>query len=113
MTPSLSVASFEPSMAHRVPPHNLEAEQSVLGSMMLSKTSVGEVLEVLRRPDDFYREAHQRIFESIRDLFSAGEPVDGITVPEELERRGVLEQVGGRPYILTLVAGVAVPGNAT
>ena len=110
MPPTLSVAAAP--LAGRVPPHNLEAEQSVLGSMMLSKTAVGEVLEVLR-PDDFYRESHQRICEAIRDLFASGEPVDGITVTEELERRGRLESVGGRPYILTLVAGVAVPGNAT
>lgn len=110
MAASLSVAA--PSQAFgRVPPHNLEAEQSVLGSMMLSKSIVGEVLEVLR-PDDFYREAHGRICSAIRDLFSAGEPVDGITVPDELERRGHLESVGGRAYVHTLVAGVPHPGNA-
>ena len=99
------------SVAGRVPPHNLEAEQSVLGSMMLSKMAVGEVLENLRA-DDFYREAHIRIGEAIRDLYSSGEPVDAITVPDELERRGQLDTVGGRPYIHTLVASVPHPGNA-
>jgi replicative DNA helicase len=99
------------SVAGRVPPHNLEAEQSVLGSMMLSKTAIGEVLEKLR-PDDFYREAHIRIAECSRDLFSSGEPVDAITVPDELERRGQLDSVGGRPYVHTLVASVPHPGNA-
>jgi len=100
------------SVAGRVPPHNLEAEQSVLGSMMLSKTAVAEVLEKLR-PDDFYREAHIRIAEAAHDLFSSGEPVDAITVPDELERRGQLESVGGRPYVHTLVASVPHPGNAS
>ena len=111
MPANLSVAPATHQQFGRVPPHNLEAEQSVLGSMMLSKTIVGEVLEILR-PDDFYREAHQRICEAVRDLFSAGEPVDGITVPDELERRGHLESVGGRAYVHTLVNGVPHPGNA-
>jgi replicative DNA helicase len=106
-----SYAEDTASVAGRVPPHNLEAEQSVLGSMMLSKTAIGEVLEKLR-PDDFYREAHIRIAEAARDLFSSGEPVDAITVPDELERRGQLDSVGGRPYVHTLVASVPHPGNA-
>ena len=112
MTPNLSVATAPPTIGSRVPPHNLDAEQSVLGSMMLSRTVVGEVLEAMRHADDFYREAHQRIYEAIRDLFSTGEPVDAITVPDELERRGHLESVGGRPYVHTLVASVPHPGNA-
>jgi replicative DNA helicase len=107
-----SYAEDTTSVAGRVPPHNLEAEQSVLGSMMLSKTAIGEVLEKLR-PDDFYREAHIRIAEVARDLYSSGEPVDAITVPDELERRNALESVGGRPYVHTLVASVPHPGNAS
>ncbi|HEX9711359.1 MAG TPA: replicative DNA helicase [Actinomycetota bacterium] len=100
----------EPSSG-RVPPHNLEAEESVLGSMMLSKTAVGEALELLQ-PEDFYREAHLRIAETIRDLFGQGEPVDAITVAEELRRRGVLADVGGAPYIHTLVSSVPTAANA-
>src|SRR5690349_20353804 len=107
-----SYAEETTSVAGRVPPHNLEAEQSVLGSMMLSKQAVGEVLENLR-PDDFYREAHIRIAEAIRDLFASGEPVDAITVPDELERRNQLESVGGKPYVHTLVASVPHAGNST
>jgi replicative DNA helicase len=95
----------------RVPPHNLEAEQSVLGSMMLSKSVVAEVMEILR-PEDFYREAHQRICEATRDLFASGEPVDAVTVAEELRRRTALEQVGGAPYIHTLVSAVPIASNA-
>src|SRR5688500_1543236 len=88
----------------RVPPHNLEAEESVLGSMLLSKHAVGDVLEILTGPGDFYREAHVRIAEVIRDLFGQGEPVDAITVAEELRRRGSLEDVGGTPYLATLLS---------
>jgi replicative DNA helicase len=96
----------------RVPPHNLEAEESVLGSVMLSKIATSEVLEDLQ-PEDFYREAHATIFEVVRDLFSQGEPVDAITVSDELQRRGSLEAVGGKPFIHTLVAAVPTAANAT
>ena len=94
-----------------MPPHNLEAEESVLGSMMLSKSAVGEALEILR-PEDFYREAHIAICETIRDLFGSGEPVDAITVSEELRRRQLLETVGGAPYLHTLVSSVPTAANA-
>jgi replicative DNA helicase len=96
----------------RVPPHNLEAEESVLGSMMLRPAAVGEALEIIR-PDDFYREAHVLICEAIRDLFAQGEPPDAIIVGEELRRRGQLENVGGAPYIHTLVSSVPTAANAT
>ena len=96
----------------RVPPHNLEAEESVLGSMLLSKTAVSEVLETLEGPDDFYRDAHVTIAETVRDLFAHGEPVDAITVSEELRRRGQLEVVGGAPYLHTLVSSVPTAANA-
>jgi replicative DNA helicase len=95
----------------RVPPHNLEAEESVLGSMLLSKTAVGEALEILQ-PEDFYREAHASICETIRDLFAQGEPVDAITCAEELRRRGLLEGVGGAAFIHTLVSSVPTAANA-
>jgi replicative DNA helicase len=101
----------EQTSSARVPPHNLEAEESVLGSMLLSKPALGEALELLR-PEDFYREAHATICEAIRDLFAQGEPVDAVTVSDELSRRGVLEGVGGKPYIHTLVASVPTAANA-
>lgn len=111
MARSLASPVAAPVPLGRVPPHNLEAEQSVLGSMLLSKTAVGEVLEALR-PDDFYRDAHQTICECVRELFSSGEPVDAITVAEELRRRDRLEAVGGAPYVHTLVSSVPHAANA-
>src|SRR5438874_13445665 len=95
----------------RVPPHNLEAEESVLGSMMISKNAVGEALEILR-PEDFYRDAHQKICEAISSLFSQGEPSDAITVADELARRGPLESLGGQPYLHTPVASGPIAPNA-
>ena len=101
-----------PRAGGRVPPHNLEAEESVLGSMLLSRTAVGEALEIVR-PEDFYREAHVQICEVIRDLFGQGEPPDAVTVAEELRRRDQLDGVGGAPYIHTLVSTVPTAANAT
>lgn len=100
-------SSFE-----RTPPQNLEAEMSVLGGMMLSKDAIAEVVEVLRA-NDFYRPAHATIFEVVMDLFSRGEPADAVLVGGELDRRGKLEQIGGRAYLHTLVAGVPTAANTT
>ncbi|WFM84239.1 replicative DNA helicase [Arcanobacterium canis] len=83
---------------------------SVLGGMMLSKDAIAEVVEVLRT-DDFYRPAHAIVFEVIMDLFSRGEPADAVLVGGELDRRGKLEQIGGRAYLHTLVAGVPTAAN--
>lgn len=103
-----------PDVEHvgRVPPHSMEAEQSVLGSMMLSRTAIAEALEVVR-PDDFYRRAHQVVAEAMRNLFAAGEAVDAVTVVEELRRSGGLEHAGGVPYIHTLLSGVPTAANAS
>lgn len=97
----------------RVPPHNLEAEESVLGSMLISRTALSEVLEIVHGPDDFYREAHALIYEAIRDSYASGEPSDEITIVEELRRRGVIERIGGSQYIHTLVSMVPTAANAS
>lgn len=95
----------------RVPPHNLEAEESVLGACLLSREAIANVLEVLSG-GDFYKPAHFEIFSSILELFGRGEPVDAITVAEELRRRDTLDSIGGKPYIHTLLATVPTPGSA-
>ncbi|MFC5281726.1 replicative DNA helicase [Arcanobacterium canis] len=105
MSEVIANSSFE-----RTPPQNIEAEMSVLGGMMLSKDAIAEVVEVLRT-DDFYRPAHAIVFEVIMDLFSRGEPADAVLVGGELDRRGKLEQIGGRAYLHTLVAGVPTAAN--
>ena len=96
---------------HRVPPQNIEAEESVLGSMMLSPEAIADVVEVLQ-PDDFYRSANGRIFEALRDLYARGEPVDIVTAVEVLKRRGMLDDVGGHLYLRDLVDQVPTPASA-
>ena len=96
----------------RQPPQDLTAEQSVLGGMMLSKDAIADVVEVLR-PNDFYRPAHQLVYDCILDLYSRGEPADAVTVAAELERRGEIRRVGGAPYLHTLIATVPTAANAS
>ncbi|MGH3785757.1 MAG: replicative DNA helicase [Pseudonocardiaceae bacterium] len=95
----------------RQPPQDITAEQSVLGGMLLSKDAIADVVEVLR-PGDFYRPAHQAVFNCILDLYGRGEPADPVTVSAELERRGELLRVGGAPYLHTLISTVPTAANA-
>jgi replicative DNA helicase len=95
----------------RQPPQDLAAEQSVLGGMLLSKDAIADVLEALA-PTDFYRPAHQAIYDCILDLYGRGEPADPITVSAELERKGELLRIGGAPYLHTLIATVPTAANA-
>ncbi len=94
-----------------VPPQNLDAEESVLGAMMLSPGAIGAVSEVLSA-SDFYRESHAKIYRAALALYGRGEPVDAITLVDELERRGELEDVGGRVRIHELAALVPAASNA-
>ncbi len=109
-------APYEPGNAprspgDRTPPQDMAAEQSVIGSMLISKDAIAEVSEVLRGTD-FYRPAHETIHDAIIDLFGRGEPVDMITVAAELQRRGELAKIGGAPYLHTMAANVPIASNA-
>lgn len=95
----------------RTPPHNIEAEQSVLGGMLLSKDAIADVIEIVRA-DDFYRPAHQMVFDVITDLYGRGEPADAVTVFDELQKRGEMARVGGAAYLHTLTAVVPTAANA-
>jgi replicative DNA helicase len=95
----------------RTPPHDVAAEQCVLGGMLLSKDAISDVVEVIR-PADHYRPAHQLIHEAILDLYSRGEPADAITVANELTRRAEITRVGGAPYLHTLISSVPTAANA-
>jgi replicative DNA helicase len=92
-------------------PQDVAAEQSVLGGMLLSKDAIADVLERLR-PADFYRPAHQNVYDAILDLYGRGEPADAVTVAAELDRRGILRRVGGAPYLHTLISTVPTAANA-
>ncbi len=95
----------------RTPPYSLEAEISVLGSMLLSSDAISEVSELVQ-PEDFYRGAHRVMFEAMRDLYDKGEPVDSVTLADELQHRGKLEDVGGALAITDISAQVPTPANA-
>jgi replicative DNA helicase len=95
----------------RTPPHDLAAEQCVLGGMLMSKDAISDVLEVIK-PADHYRPAHQLIHEVILDLYTRGEPADAVTVANELTKRAEIARVGGAPYLHTLIACVPTAANA-
>ncbi|MBW8710237.1 MAG: replicative DNA helicase, partial [Mycobacterium sp.] len=95
----------------RQPPQDAAAEQAVLGGMLLSKDAIADVLERLR-PGDFYRPAHQNVYDAILDLYGRGEPADAVTVAAELDRRSLLRRIGGAPYLHTLISTVPTAANA-
>jgi replicative DNA helicase len=109
----VSVAEIAPRGGEfeRTPPHDVAAEQCVLGGMLLSKDAISDVIEVIR-PQDHYRPAHQIIHEVVLDLYGRGEPADAITVANDLTRRGEIGRVGGAPYLHTLIASVPTAANA-
>jgi replicative DNA helicase len=95
----------------RTPPQDMAAEQSVLGAMLISKDAIADVLETVRGVD-FYRPAHESVYDAIIDLYGRGEPADMITVASELNRRGELRKIGGAPYLHTLAANVPIASSA-
>ncbi|KQV64176.1 replicative DNA helicase [Nocardioides sp. Root122] len=109
-------AAYEPgasprSAGDRTPPQDNAAEQSVLGSMLLSKDAIADVVDVIKGVD-YYRPAHEVIHDAIIDLYGRGEPADPITVAAELQKRGELQRIGGAPYLHTLSANVPIAANA-
>lgn len=97
-------------MMDRVPPQNVEAEQSVLGAMLIEKEAISKVAEFLT-PDDFYRESHRLIYATILELFNKNDAVDLVTITEQLRRNDKLESVGGISYITSLANSVPTAAN--
>lgn len=95
----------------RIPPHNIEAEQAVLGCMLLDAEVVPTVLELLKS-EDFYREDHREIYEALGDLFEKAQAIDLITVSERLQLRGTLDNIGGLDYLANLTSAVPTTSNA-
>lgn len=96
----------------KLPPQNLEAEQSVLGGILLDNEAIGRVVEAIK-VDDFYREAHRKIFTAVLDLWQRNEPADLVTITSQLKTKGELEEVGGAAYLASLVDRVPTAANAT
>ncbi len=95
---------------YRNPPHSREAEESVIGAVLLSEDAVNEVMDQIH-PEDFYVPAHQAIFEGMRELFDSSQAIDAVTVSEVLRRRGELEKIGGVQYLARLVDIVPSTSN--
>ncbi|HEX2062942.1 MAG TPA: DnaB-like helicase N-terminal domain-containing protein, partial [Acidimicrobiales bacterium] len=95
----------------RVPPHNLQAEESLLGAMLLSRDAIVEAVQVCSA-EDFYKPAHGYIFEAVTSLYGQGEPADPVTVADELQRAGLLEAVGGTAALVSLQSNTPATSNA-
>ena len=95
----------------RVPPHNLDAESSLLGAMLLSRDAIADALEVVVA-EHFYKPSHAHVFEAICGLYSSGEPADPVTVAEALTRAGLLDQIGGPGLLLELQASTPATSSA-
>ena len=107
-----SVATPEQLLANqgRIPPQAVDLEEVVLGALMLEKNALNDVIDILT-PEAFYKEAHQKIYKAIKDLFGKSEPVDILTVTNELKQAGELENVGGAYYISKLTNRVVSSAN--
>ncbi len=101
-----------PSSGARVPPHNLQAEESLLGAMLLSRDAIVSAVEVQLDADDFYKPSHGHIYDAVTSLYAQGEPADPVTVADELARADLLEAVGGPAVLISLQAGTPAIGNA-
>lgn len=104
------MVKIENTILGKIPPYSLEAEQSVLGAMIVDKDAINVAIEQLS-PLDFYREANKEIYEAILDLFNKSEPVDIITLSEELRKRGSLEALGGTTYLAQLSGSIDTTYN--
>src|SRR5216684_3767361 len=94
----------------RVPPHDLDAETSVLGSILLDPLSIAKVLQFLH-PEDFYRENNGQVYRAALDLFAAGEPIDNVTLAAQLQTLGMLDRVGGRAALASMQSSVPTSAN--
>ncbi|GJM38634.1 MAG: replicative DNA helicase [Acidimicrobiales bacterium] len=105
------MSEMDTTRGSRVPPHNLEAEESLLGAMLLSRDAIADAVEVAS-VEHFYRPAHAHVYDAISTLYAAGDPVDPVTVAEELDRAGVLETIGGLDGLIALQVNTPATSNA-
>ncbi|MFO7928718.1 MAG: replicative DNA helicase, partial [Candidatus Humimicrobiaceae bacterium] len=105
------LSPLDTSKLERVPPYNIEAEESLLGSMLVSREAIVSTVEIVVA-DAFYRKVNQLIFSAIIELYAKGEPVDPITLADYLEKKGQLEEVGGKTFIHSLISNIPLASNA-
>ena len=111
MTVDLRRAPALPAVGGRVPPHNLEAEASVLGSLMLDRNAIVRIADFLR-PEDFYLDHHAQVYRAALNLYDRSDPIDLLTLAAELERMKVLERIGGQAFLAELQSSVPTAANA-
>ncbi len=104
------MATTLPLAAGRIPPHDLDAEMSIIGSILLDPLSIAKVLQFLH-PEDFYRENNGQIYRAALDLFAAGEPIDNVTLAAQLQTMGLLDRVGGRAQLASMQSAVPTAAN--
>jgi replicative DNA helicase len=104
------MATTLPLATGRVPPHDLDAEMSIIGSIILDPLSIAKVLQFLH-PEDFYRENNGQIYRAALDLFAAGEPIDNVTLAAQLQQMGLLDRVGGRAQLASMQSAVPTAAN--
>lgn len=112
MVQSSEIAVRPSGPSGRIPPHNLEAEESLLGAMLISRDAITAAVEARVDAGDFYKPAHGHVFDAIWSLYEQGEPVDPVTVAEELRRANLLENLGGKGLLLALQASTPASANA-
>ncbi len=96
--------------SHKIPPQNIEAEQSVLGGILIENSAINKVTEILD-VNDFYRDAHRKIFNALIDLSERDEPADLITLTNELRKKNQLDAIGGVSYLASLIDSVPTAAN--
>jgi len=106
-----NIRPLDTSRLERIPPYNLEAEESLLGSMLISREAIISTVTVIK-VDDFYRKANQEVYKAIVELYAKGEPVDNITVGDHLKKSGNLDQIGGNTFLHSLISNIPVTSNA-
>ena len=104
------MATLNDLLTSKIPPHSLEAERAMLGAVLLERESLPKAIELLK-PSDFYKEGHRKIFDAMIGLFERNEPVDLLTVSEELRRCSELEEVGGPAALAGLVEEAATAAH--
>lgn len=109
--PDVLQSSDDPLIRARIPPHSIDAEQSLLGAMLLSEQAISATAEIVTE-DDFYKPAHRHVFAAIQALYGAGQGVDPVTVADELDTAGVLDAIGGPATLVSLQARTPAITNA-
>ena len=104
-------SSAPPTRLGRVPPHDLDAEEALLGAMLLSRDAIADAVNLIR-PEHFYRPAHAHVYEAVCSLYAQGEPADAVTVAAELNARGLADKVGGNAALVKLQTGTPASANA-